>query len=142
NSQNVADAEYISKDNWATSADGYNVAPWILGEGSFDLQVDQSFVNWGECNDAHVYSLPYTGTGDVAGFRIFDGDANTGVQNTGWYGDNSGSLTVDVYACELTPVPEPEPAPAPSQSSTVPSNQDQCKKDGWKSLTDHLGNTF
>lgn len=95
---NVADAEYTSVDGWTTHADGYDIAPWILGEGEFDLQVNNTFVNWGAYNTLHEYTRNYTGTGFEASFRIFDGDSHTGTIVPSWYGDNSGSLTVYIYA--------------------------------------------
>lgn len=102
NSNNLADAEYVTKDNWATFADGYNFDPYFLGEGSFDLQVDNAFVNWGAYNSGHEYSFLYEGTGAPAGFLIFDGDSNPVPPNLHpeWYGDNSGNLEVKIYPCE------------------------------------------
>lgn len=97
NSNNIADAEYISKNDWTDHADGYNVNPYLLGAGAFDLQVGEAFVDWGEYSPAHVYEYPYAGTGNKVNFRIFDGDSNGSFPNAGWYGDNSGSLTVDIY---------------------------------------------
>ena len=98
---NKADAEYASTDSWATHMDGYNINPYLLGEGEFDLQVDGSFVNWGAYNAAHQYSYAYTGTGSTVSFRVFDGDSTKGpaAQEPGWYGDNTGSLSVDIYYC-------------------------------------------
>ncbi len=62
-----------------------------------ETQVNNAFVNWGEYNSDHVYSLIMTGTDAVANFAVFDGDTNTNTKNSGWYGDNVGSLTVDIY---------------------------------------------
>jgi len=102
--KNVADAEYTSLDNWVTQMDGYNIDPYFLGEGEFDLQVDNTFINWGSYNLAHSYSHLYTGTGNPISFLIFDGDATPAqpVLHPEWYGDNSGSLTVDIFSCEPT----------------------------------------
>jgi len=99
--KNVADAEYASVDNWATHMDGYNIAPYFLGAGEFDLQVDGTFVNWGGYNPTHEYSHLYAGTGNPVNFLIFDGDSTVPqpIPNSGWYGDNSGSLSVNIYSC-------------------------------------------
>jgi len=99
--KNVADTEFASIDNWATHMDGYNIDPYFLGEGEFDLQIDGAFVNWAGYNSAHTYSHLYTGTGSAVNFLIFDGDSTAlpPVINPGWYGDNSGSLSVDIFYC-------------------------------------------
>lgn len=99
NSLNASDTEYTSLDNWTSHMNGYDINPYFLGEGEFDLQVNNSFVNWGAYNSGHSYSYLYTGTGSQINLGIFDGDSNTNTKNLGWYGDNSGSLTVDVYSC-------------------------------------------
>jgi uncharacterized surface anchored protein len=101
---NAADTEFASVDNWATHMAGYNIAPYILGAGEFQLQVDSNFVNWGSYNPAHQYSYLYTGTGSQVGLGVFDGDstATSPVPNPDWYGDNSGSLSVNIYSCDPT----------------------------------------
>lgn len=97
--KNVADAEYASVDNWATYMNGYNINPYMLGEGEFDLQVNDAFVNWGSYSSAHTYSLPFMGNGSKVNFRVFDGDSTqtNPAPVSSWYGDNSGSLTVKIY---------------------------------------------
>lgn len=99
NSNNLSDSEYITKDGWTTYADGYNINPYFLGADSFDLQVDNAFINWGAYNGEHTYNYLYTGTGGPASFLIFDGDSSQPTPDTSWYGDNSGSLSVAIYAC-------------------------------------------
>ncbi len=99
NSLNAADTEYTSLDSWATHMDGYDVNPWFLGEGEFDLQINDTFVNWGSYDSGHNYSYLQNGTGAPINLGIFDGDSNTNSKNLGWYGDNSGNLTVKIYAC-------------------------------------------
>ncbi|MEI7749770.1 MAG: SdrD B-like domain-containing protein [Candidatus Moraniibacteriota bacterium] len=104
--KNIADAEYASVDNWQTHMDGYDIPPYLLGKGEFDLQVDNAFVNWGAYNPAHTYSYLYSGTGSRVNFRVFDGDSTTGSPDSGWYGDNNGSLNVNIYSCtKNTPPP-------------------------------------
>lgn len=98
NSNNVADTEFASIDGWSTHMDGYNIAPYILGEGEFDLQVDNAFVNWGAYNPANIYTYLKTGTGSNVGLRIFDGDSIfPATLHPEWYGDNQGVLTVNIY---------------------------------------------
>lgn len=96
---NVADAEYASIDGWKSYFDGYNISPWSLGEGEFDLLVDGQFVYWGDYNSSHVYTLTYIGNGAQVSFLIFDGDftKNPPERYEDWYSDNYGSLTVDIY---------------------------------------------
>jgi hypothetical protein len=118
---NVADTEYTSINAWSTIMDGYNISPWFLGEGEFDLQVDSAFINWGAYDSTHTYSHLYTGTGSLVNFLIFDGNFNTGVLESGWYSDNTGSLTVNIYSCD-------------PERINLPTNKDQCKKDGWKTF--------
>lgn len=113
---NLADAEFTSTTSWATFNDGYDVPPFMLGEGEFDLMLNGGFVNWGTYSATHEYSRLYTGTGSPLSAMIFDGDSNSGASaiNAGWYGDNVGTLSVNVYAC--TPV---EQGPAEPQAGKV-----------------------
>ncbi len=101
---NVADTAYASTDNWTNYMEGYNIAPVFLGSGEFQLQVNDNFVNWGSYNTAHQYSYLYTGTGNPVKLMAFDGDSTTNppTQNSGWYGDNSGNLAVNIYSCTPT----------------------------------------
>ncbi len=108
NSLNVADTEYTSIDNWATHMNGYDIAPYFLGEGEFDLQINGAFVDWGAYSPTHQYSYLYMGIGAPVNLLVFDGDSNTGIVNPGWYGDNSGSLTVDIYSCTPNTPPPPK----------------------------------
>jgi hypothetical protein len=94
---NVADAEYTTKDNWVTHYDGYDWPPYFLGPDFADLQINNQFIDWGPYSGSHEYTYCMPGTGSTVNFRIFDG-AN-GIPNPGWYGDNSGSLTVLIYEC-------------------------------------------
>ncbi len=97
NSNNLADAEYITKDTWSTHTDGYDFDPYNLGEGAFDLIVDNNFVDWGEYNNSHEYEYNFVGTGNKLGLMIFDGYSGTKTIVPGWYTDNRGSLFVDIY---------------------------------------------
>jgi hypothetical protein len=99
---NVADSAYASLDSWTTYMEGYDITPYLLGQNEFKLQVNNSFVNWGSYNSGHSYSYQYTGTGAPVSLGVFDGDSNTNTPNPGWYGDNSGSLSVAIYPCNPT----------------------------------------
>jgi len=87
----VADAEYAYRND----AYALPLPPdgWTLGENSYpsilglDVQVDGNNVYWGDYNSAHVYTYTYAGTGNLVHFHIYDSA----------YGDNSGSLTVDIF---------------------------------------------
>src|SRR5680860_1080459 len=59
-------------------------APWTH---NLELLVNGNSQTWGSFNPVHTYSIEYVGTGSPVNFNILDG----------WYGDNSGSLTVDIY---------------------------------------------
>lgn len=94
---NVADAEFASTDAWVTPMDGYNISPYFLGAGEFDLQVNNAFVDWGVFSATHEYTNTYPGAGAPVNFSVFDGDSNGPTQEPSWYSDNSGSLTVKIY---------------------------------------------
>ena len=57
---NAADTAYASVDNWTTYMQGYHIAPYSLGSGEFQLQVDGAFVNWGAYQPTHQYAYLYT----------------------------------------------------------------------------------
>lgn len=81
-----ADAEYASDDSWVTQTDS------PLGDETLlELKVAGQFVEWGTYNSGHVYTLDYVGAGSTVSFQIYDT----------YYPNNSGSLTVKIYA---TPV--------------------------------------
>ena len=82
-------------DSWATHQQGYDIDPWFLGEGFGDVQVNGNFVDWGDFNASHAYSLSTTLSGSV-NLAVFDGDSNTNIKEAGWYGDNSGSLNYTI----------------------------------------------
>lgn len=91
----IVDTAWTTMDGWVTQLD----AP----DGGYpadllELQVGQQFQEWGTYDANHEYQLVgYSPATDGAvNFRIFDGDANTNTLNPGWYGDNVGSLTVEI----------------------------------------------
>jgi hypothetical protein len=93
-SNHVGDAEYVTTDDWATpGTDGLTNEWSILGTGFGDVQINNSFVDWGEYNSNHSYCTTVNGTkGSSLNLRVFDGYANTNQIVADWYGDNSGSL--------------------------------------------------
>lgn len=111
-SHGYVDAAYNSGDawNWNFEQQGWpGIAPnW--GE----LQINDSTPSWGPYSSSHIYSTAVSNASGSFNMRIYDGDLNGEV--AGWYGDNSGSLSVDVY--ELAP--------------PMPTSADQCKKNGWQ----------
>lgn len=90
----IADAKYSLRPQGS-----YNPGPgprWISGDdlplpwtNYLEVLVDSGPVSWGTLNPDHIYYLLLDGTGSTAGFRILDS----------YYGDNSGSLQVDIYKC-------------------------------------------
>ncbi len=106
------DAEYMSYDAWATAgwdgdpawAGAYGIIPAVDG---LELQVDTAFVNWGVYASNHEYDLPFVGAGAPVAFRVFDGQPANPNPESGWYGDNAGTLAVDIYACAVEPVQSP-----------------------------------
>ncbi len=98
---NVADPAYASVDDWTTFMRGYDIPPYYEGSNDLELQVDNAFVNWGPYQPSHEYAYRYVGAGNPVSFRVFDGDANasSAAPTASWYGDNAGTLNVDVYAC-------------------------------------------
>lgn len=92
NPVNPADAEYSTENGWTTQYDGFPG----YGEDILDLQVGEAFVDWGSYSPLHQYVHGFMPATDGAvNFRIFDGEGDA--PNPGWYGDNSGSLTVDLF---------------------------------------------
>jgi len=123
----TVDAKYVTMDSWTTYTDapagGY---PADL----LELQIDSTITNWGAYSTTHEYSTLVTGTGAALNFRVYDGTGN--VQDPSWFGDNNGSLTVNIYSCtpDTTPV------------LTMPTDKKECMKGGWMNLTDDNGASF
>lgn len=107
------DAAYNSGDawSWASSQQGWPGIGSTWGE----LQINGATPSWGAYNAGHVYTTTLNGASGSLNLAIFDGYTGIGPV-PGWYGDNSGSLSVDVY--QLAP--------------PRPTSADQCKKDGWQ----------
>ena len=109
-SHGYVDTAYNSGDawDWTNPEQGW---PGI-GANWGELNVNGSAPDWGDYSDAHVYSTTLTASGSLS-LLIYDGDSTGEIAS--WYGDNAGSLSVDVY-----------------KVNPMPTNGDQCKKDGWK----------
>jgi len=75
----------ILGDTWTDLVSGYeSYGPNLLG-----LEVDGVFVDWGAFNEDHVYYWEMDGIGSCISLWIYD--LSTA------YGNNTGSLTVDIY---------------------------------------------
>ena len=91
---NPVDAEYSTTDGWTTHMDGYTG----YGVGILETEIAQTDGNWGPYNGAHQYAQSFVqGANAPVNFRIFDGDTGTHVQNEGWFGDNSGSIALNLF---------------------------------------------
>jgi hypothetical protein len=106
-----ADAAFNSNASWSTTpqqgGDQNGGPEW--GK----LQINGTTPNWGSAYSAsHTYQTQFTG--DSASFLINDTPVDS-PWFQGWWGDNSGSLTVDVY-----------------RVNTNPTSATQCKNNGWK----------
>ncbi len=89
---NPVDAEYSTTDGWATHMDGYT------GYSDDILETEINHVNgtWGPYNSGHAYAQSFTpAASGSANFGIFDGQ--NGIQNAGWFGDNSGTIGIGLY---------------------------------------------
>lgn len=88
-SSGLADAEYSDRPDWSYGPG------WKKGEDVFppawtnalDLLINGSNIDWGSYNPVHRYSTSFTGGGSPVNFSIWDSS----------YGDNSDSLTVNIY---------------------------------------------
>ena len=92
------DTEFHTANTWSTHEDG--VVPY--GEDIGDIVInDTQFVDWGVYNDQnengfeHYYFYILNHPGGNINYSVFDGES--GVKNAGWYGDNTGSINVQMY---------------------------------------------
>jgi len=85
------DAEYSTSDGGITWVNGV-AAPYVsYGPNLLDLMVNGGFVDWDSdavYNADHVYEYGMVGTGAPVTFGVYDV----------YYPNNTGSLTVDIYA--------------------------------------------
>jgi len=85
----TADAEYSSgrpSYEWRDFVERYEQ----YGEGLLELRVNGAFVEWGDFNPEHVYSIDVLGTGSPLSFSFDIYDI--------YSPNNSGSLTASIYA--------------------------------------------
>lgn len=87
-----ADAGYSYRIPLIYAANTENA--WVSGDnlyvpyvGYLELQIDNQNINWGSYASDHIYTFEVTGSGSPLNFRILDNV----------YGDNVGSLTVNIY---------------------------------------------
>ncbi|MCK4553085.1 LamG domain-containing protein [Candidatus Pacearchaeota archaeon] len=80
------DAEYSTRDGWATQQDGV-LGYESLGENLLDLKVDNNFVDWGAYNTEHTYYQTVTGAGIPLELWIYDS----------YPYNNIGVITVNIY---------------------------------------------
>jgi hypothetical protein len=102
----VVDAECVSTNGSAWLDNVYASNPpltGVLDEDLLELQIGSTSVEWTSvglasaegCDAAHEYTRTATGAGAAVNFRIYDGTGN--VQVPGWFADNTGSLTVQIW---------------------------------------------
>lgn len=91
----IVDAKYTTMNNWSTWSDAPSGG---FPNGLLDLQVNNGFIDWGLYSAVHEYTHGFTGVNAKVNFRVFDGDVNSNTPYSGWYSDNVGNLTVDIYA--------------------------------------------
>jgi hypothetical protein len=142
---NLADTAYASVDNWTTYMQGYHIAPYSLGPNEFQLQVNGAFVNWGAYQPTHQYSYLYTGVGSPVSLMVFDGDSTVSPAqaNDSWYGDNSGSLAVNVYSCNSDDPPvDPDPVTYVSTDGATGVTSVDATLNGTNGASDATGHSF
>jgi hypothetical protein len=108
-----ADAAFNSNASWTTTpqqgGDANGGPNWGI------LQINGATPNWGSTySSTHTYQAQFTSTGTPVSFLINDTPVDS-PWFQGWWGDNSGSLIVDVY-----------------QVNPYPTSDTQCKNGGWK----------
>ena len=87
----LADANFVSVDNWTTATKGF-IGQWQeLGLNEGNVQINGEFANWGAFTTNHTYCSTFTG--QSIALRVFDGYSTTNTIDQGWYGDNSGTLS-------------------------------------------------
>lgn len=96
----LLDAEYVSRDNWATFSNGLPASDPLsaeLGAGFGDVQVNGQFVDWGAYNTDHKYCTTMTlADGATLNLAVFDGHTADNHKVPEWYADNSGMLDYTV----------------------------------------------
>ncbi|MFN5119171.1 MAG: DUF4347 domain-containing protein, partial [Cyanobacteriota bacterium] len=91
----VADAAYVSRNNWSTATDldaqwfnsDFGLRSNLLGGGNDDF--------WGQYNPSHIYQYEFKGTGQAADFRVVD--------NLQPNADDMGRLDIKIYRQSADP---------------------------------------
>lgn len=92
------DAKYWSDDNWVTYND---LLPWAgADDQQLELVIDGNRIDWGDYRADHTYFTMYEGKGHTAAFLAF----LVYEMQAGWYGDNTGSLTITIYVSGQLPL--------------------------------------
>ena len=86
----LADAEFFDFTNPIDTA----------GSLDFGVQIDGADTAWGAFDPTHVYTITFVGTGAAIDFSYFDTN----------YGDNQGSLHVNIFDSNPDAVPLPAAA--------------------------------
>jgi len=102
----LADAEYwLRHDQYGKGWTKMNPGSIAFWNGSSAVNID-----WGDYSDTHVYPVSYTPTADgQATFYFYDDQ----------YGDNSGSLKVDIYQCKAAPLARTAEITEPTEGEVV-----------------------
>jgi hypothetical protein len=98
-SSDVADAEYVTDDDWETAEKNYTydetVYPHVL-----DLLINEEDIDWGEYNPDHIYTHYMIGNGSKISSVVSDwyGPDYPHCKNNGCTYDNEGIFTVKIYS--------------------------------------------
>jgi hypothetical protein len=122
-----ADAKYISDDAWATHANGP-----AFDQRNLEVQINDSFVDWGPYSTSHAYSYWIMGDGNPINLRVFDGDPATNTPNPAWYADNVGPVAGTGMSALVWEYALPK-----TQAATkgFPTTTSDCRHGGWKGFT-------
>jgi hypothetical protein len=104
-SSDVADAEYVTDDDWETAEKNYTfgetVYPHVL-----DLLINEEDIDCGEYNPDHIYTHYMIGNGSKISFVVSDwyGPDYPHCKNNGCTYDNEGIFTVKIYSVSSSDV--------------------------------------
>jgi|GEM_PF-2595143 len=131
---NLVDSEYSTTDSWATQMDGYTGYPTEILELNIGGDFSPSgFGSWGAYNTPHAYLQGFTpsATGSVP-FTIFDG--HDGAQDPSWFGDNSGTLSVDIYKGYVATTEEDNACVTFTDVPYGTYTVDEIAQEGWENV--------
>lgn len=121
---NIVDAEYSTEDNWVTQMDGFTGYGTDILELQLNGAIDPNS-NWGAYNSGHRYARAFT--------QVATGTATFAIYDTN-YGDNTGSLNLDVFKGYAATTNEDGCV----TFSNVPYGTysvDEIMKDGWTNVS-------